>query len=136
HEVVPVRDDVVDRAARLAERDAAVHAARALLRRGVVLERQHELAVVAHALARGLRDLGDALELHEAGDLAHYAAAFWLAGAAFADARAASPPSGRVCSPGTTLTNFARAASQSSSSASATPDPVKRRCFSQSSRRI
>ena len=38
-QVVPVRNDVVDRAAGLAERDAAIHAARALLRRRVVVER-------------------------------------------------------------------------------------------------
>ena len=37
---------------RLAERDAAIHAARALLRRLVVVEREDELAVVAHALRR------------------------------------------------------------------------------------
>jgi hypothetical protein len=34
-EVVPVRNDVVDGAAGLAERNAAIHAARALLRRRV-----------------------------------------------------------------------------------------------------
>ncbi len=59
-EIVPVRNDVVDRAAGLAERDAAVHAARALLRRFVVLERQHELAVVPDALGDRQRDLLDA----------------------------------------------------------------------------
>ena len=55
HEVVPVRDDVVDRAAGLAERDAAIHAARALLGRLVVLQREHELAVVAYPLVGRLR---------------------------------------------------------------------------------
>src|SRR6266478_2869770 len=39
-EIVPVRDDVVDRAAGLTERDATIHAPRALLRRLVILERQ------------------------------------------------------------------------------------------------
>ena len=71
HEVVPVRNDVVDRAARLAERDAAIHAARALLRRRVVGQREDELAVVAHALGDGLRHLLDPLQLQEARDLAH-----------------------------------------------------------------
>ena len=45
-EVVPVRDDVVDRAAAHAERDAAVHAARALDLRLVVARARDELALV------------------------------------------------------------------------------------------
>src|SRR5450755_4538720 len=40
YEVVPVGNDVVHRTTGLAERDAAVHAARTLLRRFVVLERE------------------------------------------------------------------------------------------------
>jgi hypothetical protein len=52
-EIVPVRNDVVDGAAALAERDAAIHAARALLRRGVVVERDDELAIVGDALLGG-----------------------------------------------------------------------------------
>ena len=52
------------------------------------VERQHELAIVAHALLRRQRDLLDARELHETGDLAHSApAAFCFdTGAGFAAA--------------------------------------------------
>ncbi len=70
-EVIPVGNDVVDRAAGLTEWDAAVHAARALLRRLIVLEREDEFAVVAHALADRQRDFGNSLQLDEAGGLAH-----------------------------------------------------------------
>src|SRR4029079_651541 len=70
-EIVPVRNDVVDRAARLAERDAAIHAARALLDRGLVLQREDELAIIGDALRHRQRDFMDAPQLHEAGDLAH-----------------------------------------------------------------
>ena len=78
-EVVPVGNDVVDGTARHAERDAAIHAPRALLRRLVVLECDDEFAVVAQPLGRRQRDFLDPLELHEARDLAHYAAALcWL----------------------------------------------------------
>ena len=152
-EIVPVGDDVVDRTAALAERDAAVHAARALRRRRLVGERQHELAIILHALLRRQRDLLDARELHEAGDLAHvsarpaarralaapaggseqvsvgavhHAAAFVrTAGAGFAAARfACISVSARLYSAGKTLTNFRRADSQSSRIASASVLPV------------
>ena len=66
HEVVPVGDDVVDRATRLAERDAAIHAARALLRRVVVGQREHELAIVTHPFGRGLHRFLDALQFEKA----------------------------------------------------------------------
>ena len=74
HEIVPVGNDVVDRAAGLAERDAAVHAARALLRGLVVLQRDDELAVVAHAQRYRLRGLLDPLQLEEPRHLPHQAA--------------------------------------------------------------
>ena len=48
-EIIPVGNDVVDRAAGLAERNAAVHAARALLFRLVVLQRDHKFAIVMEA---------------------------------------------------------------------------------------
>ena len=53
-EVVPVGNDVVDRAAAHAERDAAIHAARALDRRRLVGQARNELAPVllARLLAR------------------------------------------------------------------------------------
>jgi hypothetical protein len=71
HEVVPVRDDVVHGASRHAERDAAVHAARALLGRGVVGQREDELAVVVDALGDRFRHLGDTLEFKKSGDFSH-----------------------------------------------------------------
>ncbi len=70
-QVVPVGNDVVDRAAALAERDAAVHAPRALLRGRIVLERQHELAVVPQALRRRLGRFLDALQFEKPRYLAH-----------------------------------------------------------------
>ena len=80
-EVVPVRNDVVDRTARLAERNAAVHAARTLLRRFILLERLNELVIGAHTLVDRQRHLVDAGKLHESGDLAHYATCLCLAAA-------------------------------------------------------
>ena len=73
-EVVPVGDQVAERAAVVAERHAAVHAARALLAQLLVGRGEHELAVVVRALARV--PLGDAvaLDLQEAAELAHQAA--------------------------------------------------------------
>src|SRR5690606_12782558 len=71
HQVVPVRDDVVDRTAGLAERNAAIHAARALLRGLGALEPRDELAVVAHARGDGFAGLGEASELEKTGDLSH-----------------------------------------------------------------
>src|SRR5260221_396998 len=68
---VPVGNDVVHRAAGLAERYAAIHAARALPSRLVVLERENEFAIPAHALLDGERDFRDSLQFHEAGDFAH-----------------------------------------------------------------
>ena len=113
-QVVPVGNDVVDRAAGLAERDAAVHAARALLRRLVVLEREDELAVVAHALADRQRDFGNSLQLDESGDLAHYACSRSdrlarcrrRSPASIRVRRATSSPSARLYSFGNTFTNL------------------------------
>ena len=70
-EVIPVRNDVVDRAARHAERNAAIHAARALDARFPIGKMKHEFAVVFDALALVFRGLGETLVLHEPGDLAH-----------------------------------------------------------------
>src|SRR5207249_11333521 len=70
-EVVPVGDDVPERAALVAEGNAAVHAARALPLEHLVGRPLLELAPVLEALRdRLLVDLL-ALELEEAGDLAH-----------------------------------------------------------------
>ena len=70
-EVVPVRDDVAERAALVAERDAAVHAPSRLLLQLVAREGEVDLLPVAQALVdRSGRPLL-ALDLEEAGDLAH-----------------------------------------------------------------
>src|SRR3989344_3139351 len=71
HQVVPVGNDVAERATLVAERNAAVHAARALLFQFVVGERQHYLAPVAHALGDRAIRLLRPLEFHEAGSLTH-----------------------------------------------------------------
>ena len=70
-EVVPVRNDVVDRAAAHAERRAAVHAARALDPGLLVGQARDELAPVLHALLRRLVRLRRAARTPETGDLAH-----------------------------------------------------------------
>ena len=72
-EVVPVGDQVAERAAVVAEGHAAVHAAGALLAQLRHRPREQELAVVVRALARV--PLGDAvaLDLQEAAELAHQA---------------------------------------------------------------
>src|SRR5262249_60700699 len=71
-QVVPVRDDVPERTALVAERDAAVHAPRSLLRE--VLDRvgQVVLAPVPQPLGDGPRRRFLTLDLEEAGDLTHW----------------------------------------------------------------
>jgi hypothetical protein len=54
HQIVEVRNDVVDRAAVVAERRAAVHAARALHLGLRVVEADDEFLVVLQALGTGL----------------------------------------------------------------------------------
>ena len=71
HQVVEVRNDVVDRAAALAERDAAIHAARALHLGLVVAQAHDELAPVLEPRGRGLGGFLQPLELQESSDLAH-----------------------------------------------------------------
>ena len=71
NQVVPVRDDVVDRAARMAERDAAVHAASALYLERGLLELVHDLTPVVKALAHVAIGRRLALEFHESRDFAH-----------------------------------------------------------------
>jgi hypothetical protein len=55
----------------VAERDAAIHAARRLLLQVVLVERQGEFEEVAHAVGRELILLLLPVELEEACDLAH-----------------------------------------------------------------
>ena len=73
HEVVPVRDLVVHRASgrTVAERDAAIHAARRLLGQVVLVERQGELAEMPHAVGGELVLLLLPVELEKTRDLAH-----------------------------------------------------------------
>src|SRR5262249_44772904 len=75
-EVVPVGDLVVDRAAGVTIRDAAVHAARRLVARLLLGERQHELLPVAHALLDRRIVAVDAIELEESGDLTHLTSSY------------------------------------------------------------
>ena len=76
-EVVPVGDLVIDRAAGVAERDAAIHAARGLLLRAFLAERDHELAEMAHAIARRLIAPVAAVDLQEACYLTHARRLSW-----------------------------------------------------------
>ena len=57
-QIVPVGDEVVDRAAVVTERNAAIHAARALPRDLGRRQRQHEFLVVLEALTRPFRRTG------------------------------------------------------------------------------
>src|SRR5262245_50763499 len=126
HEVVPVGDDVPERAALVAERDAAIHAARALRAQRLLGGRFLELAPVLEArLDRLLVNLL-ALELEESGDLSHECVRQTAA------TRAASVS--RCCvastfaySTGMTRTNRFWVSDQSASSRAATPEPVRSR---------
>src|SRR5436190_20720772 len=71
NQVVPVRNDIVDRTARHAERNAAIHAARALSSGRLIRQACIELAVVLLAGLFGLVRLLEALVFHETGDLPH-----------------------------------------------------------------
>ncbi len=70
-QVVPVRDLVVHRAAGVTIGDAAIHAARGLLARLRLRERQRELAIVAHALFDRFVFPVVAIEFEEARYFAH-----------------------------------------------------------------
>ena len=70
-EVVPIRDEVPERAAVMTERHAALHAASTLLAELDERKHAHELEVVAHPLARRAVRCLPAVELLEAADLAH-----------------------------------------------------------------
>ena len=72
-QVVPVRDLVIDRAAIVTERDAAIHAARGLTFDVALLQRDDELVVVPDPVARGLVGPVLTLDLEKSGDLPHHA---------------------------------------------------------------
>ena len=74
-EVVPVGDLVVDRAAGVAERDAAIHAAGRLFAGAFLAERDHEFAEMPHAIARRLVAPVAAVDLQEARYLTHHSLA-------------------------------------------------------------
>ena len=113
-QVVPVRNDVVDRAAAHAERNAAVHAARALDLGLVVVQVMDELAPVLDALFLRLARLGQPLVLQKSRYLAHRQLDLEImlvtlkALSCQLAALAASSPSARLYSFGNTLTNFGR----------------------------
>jgi len=71
HQVVEVRNDVVDRATAVAERRAAVHAAGALDFRVFFLQADDELFVVLDTFGDGLVALFQTLVLHESSDFSH-----------------------------------------------------------------
>ena len=71
HEVVPVGDQVAQRAALVTERDAAVHAARPLAAQlGLGLQGEVRV-VVAHAATRVALVEADPVNLEECAELAH-----------------------------------------------------------------
>jgi hypothetical protein len=70
-EVVPVGDQVPERAAVVAERHAALHAACALLLQLDERQELHELAVVADALAGSALGRVCARDLQEGAELTH-----------------------------------------------------------------
>src|SRR5204863_1537317 len=71
YEVVPVGDDVAERAALVTERDAAVHAARRLLLELVRREGEVDLLPVAQPLLERAGGPLLPLDLEKAGDLPH-----------------------------------------------------------------
>src|SRR5690606_14289193 len=71
HQVVPVGDDVVDRASVVAERNAAVHAPGRLLPGLFVVQAHHELAPVLQALLRCFGGFLEPLEFHKTSDFSH-----------------------------------------------------------------
>ena len=77
-QVVPFGDDVVHRAAAVAERDAAIHTARALARQFVVIEGPGELVVALDALLDRPVTAIKAFVFHETGSLAHGSRSFLL----------------------------------------------------------
>ena len=88
HEVVPIRNQVAERAALMAERNAAVHASSRLIPQRGCFVRQIHLAPVAHARLDGTRRRLLPLDLDKAGGFTHGPA----------PPRAATWPRWRACS--------------------------------------
>jgi hypothetical protein len=71
HEVVPVRDQVAERAALMAERHAAVHAPRALPAQLFLRLEREVLLVVTHAFGRVALVEPDSVDLQEGPKFTH-----------------------------------------------------------------
>src|SRR5579863_266264 len=71
NQIVPVGNDVAERAAAMAEGNAAIHAARALLLQLGIGQLEVVLAIVPNALGHRTPRVGLAIDLHEARDLSH-----------------------------------------------------------------
>src|SRR5579872_5410378 len=69
--VVPVRNDIADRATRVAERNAAIHAARSLHAHLLFRERLVHLKIIVNALGDGTPRRCLARVFLEPGDLTH-----------------------------------------------------------------
>src|SRR5690606_30137327 len=122
-QVVPVGDDVVDRAAVRTERHAAVHAARTLDAGLLVGQRRDEFLPVAQAAFRRLVGRLDPREFHEASDFSHDAM-FLQAAWAWVWVACHSSPRARRYSSGVTLMKARRAWFQSSRISRARKLPV------------
>src|ERR1700727_3085740 len=70
-EVIPVGDLVVDRAADVTIGDTAIHAARRLIARRLLAQRQHKLAIVADSVGGRRITPVRAIDLQKPRDLAH-----------------------------------------------------------------
>src|SRR5690606_1228739 len=71
-QIIPVRNDVIDRATGHAERNTAVHAARTLYACLIIRQTQDKFLVVLDALLDWCTGLGQTLVFEETGNLAHY----------------------------------------------------------------
>src|SRR5262249_49510920 len=71
-EIVPVRDQISQRAAAVAERDPAVHAASRLLTQSIFWKREIDLVPVLHALADRSGRMLVALDFDEPSNLTHW----------------------------------------------------------------
>ncbi|EKE17158.1 MAG: hypothetical protein ACD_10C00594G0001 [uncultured bacterium] len=87
NQIVPVGNDVIHRTAVIAERNAAIHAARTLCFGVIVRQGVNEFLVIFQTLLDRLVSFGETLKFHETGGLTHYAASFFAAAAISVSAR-------------------------------------------------
>ena len=93
-QIVPVGNQVVDRAALVTEGNAAIHAARRLFADIAIGQRMDEFAIILQPLLGLVVAALLPLDFQKAGDFSHgYSAATALARAAFMSARAGHNPS-------------------------------------------